>query len=263
MCSPRGIALTPSGDVFVGSDCFSPHLARFTATGAFLGTWGLGTGFQGPPNGVAIDGAGNLFVTDYDGLSVVKFSSTGARLTSWTTTTPPVDIVVNGSGEVFVSEITGRRVVKYTNNGVSLGTIGVAGSGPGQYDVPQGIGMDATGRLYVADWGRKRILRYLANGTFDMEFATSGQPYDVAAGPDGNVYVVFLGGGAIGYSPAGALLFGLPTPDGASGAFRIVIGPTGAIYFAEQNSNRVTWYQMASSTSAQRTTFGRLKALYR
>src|SRR5262245_13108393 len=63
LCSPRGIDTSPSGDVFVGSDCGRSlhHIERFTAVGGLVGTWGFSSGYQGSPNGVALDGSGHVF----------------------------------------------------------------------------------------------------------------------------------------------------------------------------------------------------------
>jgi sugar lactone lactonase YvrE len=164
---------------------------------------------------------------------------------------------------VFVSEINGTRVQKFTNGGAYLSTIGA----PGQFLSPTGIGLDAGGRLYVADKTRRRILRFHASGNFDMEFATPGEPDDVAVGPDGNVYVVYIGGsGGHVFSPTGELLQGFQRSDAfAGGPFRITIGPTGLMYVTEQflTANRVMMFQIDLTTAASRTTFGRLKAMYR
>ena len=94
-----------------------------------------------------------------------------------------------------------------------------------------------------------------------MEFATPTSPTDVAVGPDGNFYVVHVDAGrASQYSPSGVLLneFG-----SFYLAYRIAISPTGAIYIAEQGYDRVSRFQIDLSTAATRTTFGRLKAMYR
>lgn len=264
MCSPRGIAISPAGQVTVGSDCTSPHLARFTPEGVFLEAWAFPAGYQGSPNGVAADGSGNVFVTDYDLNRVHKFDSGGLALTFWGASAGPADLAVNGSGDVFVVALVGRRVEKFSNSGGFLGTIGSTGSGPGQYSEPVGLGTDPNGRLYVADAGRGRVLRFLANGSFDMEFAPPAPPYDVAVGPDGNVYVITSTDNLVlQYSPGGVLLRSFQSPAGMALEWRIAISSTGAIYITEQYNHRVTKFQIDMTTGVSHTSFGRLKALYR
>lgn len=142
--------------------------------------------------------------------------------------------------------------------------IGSFGPGPGQYQEPAALAVDASGRLYVADAGRQRVLRFLPNGSFDMEFAPPNRPSDVAVGPDGNIYVVSTESVQIHqYSPGGVRLLTFQSLEGLGGAFRIAISSTGAIYIAEQYRDRIMKYQTNMATSSTPTSFGRLKALYR
>jgi DNA-binding beta-propeller fold protein YncE len=274
LCRPHGIGLSPSGDVFVGSDCtLNQHVAHYTASGGLVATWDFPrgpTGFQGPPDGVAADGSGNVFVVDYAGNAVYKYASSGSLLALWRNVGPapgifsgPEDVAVNAAGEVFVVELHGTRVRKFTNSGSYLMTIGSAGSGPGQFQYPFAIGLDASGRLYVVDTGGMRILRFRADGAFDMEFAAQATPNDVAVGPDGNVYLISYDGPVGQYSPSGALVQEFGPPGGLSGAMRIAISPDGAICITEANNNRVVVFQIETATRAERTSFGRLKAMYR
>jgi len=211
-----------------------------------------------------MDGSGNVFVTDYDGGTVLKYTSAGALVTSWGGLSQPGALAVDGSGNVYVLELSGRQVKKFTTGGSLLATFGSTGTGPGQFQDPQGIALDASGRIYVADYTRVRILRFLADGTFDMEFPTPVAPTDVAVGPDGNIYVVgFYAAQAYEYSPSGAQLLAFEPPDGFYGAFRIAIGPTGAMYVSEQYHTRITRFQIDQTTAALPLSFGRLKAMYR
>jgi len=239
-------------------------MEHFTAAGGLVGTWAFPVGYFGPPNGVALDGSGDVYATDYERNRVYKFTSSGALLTTWDTSFPhPVDIAADGSGDVCVVEL-GGGVEKFTTGGSYQATIGSAGTGQGQFQEPVGIALDASGRIYVADAGRVRILRFLANGSFDMEFTPPGAPYDVAVGPDGNIYIVLFDFGQVyQYSPSGVLLLSFGSPSGLNGAYRIAINPTGTIFITEQRSTRITRFQIDRTTGVMRLTFGRLKALYR
>lgn len=264
--TPRGLALSPSGDVFVGDDSnggYGGHLAQFTGAGTLTDTWAFSGGTPVNPDGVAVDGSSVVFVTDPDHNRIRKYTR-GFVFSSFVTAFQPVDIALNGADEVFVVALGGQQVQKFTNGGSLLATIGSAGVGPGQFQDPQGIAVDGGGRIYVADFTRMRILRFLASGSFDMEFATPGSPADVAVGPDGNVYVVGVDMNRVyQYSSSGALLLSFQPPDGLHGAYRIAISPTGAMYISERYYARITRFQIDHTTSIARTTFGRLKAMYR
>lgn len=263
---PRGIAQGPSGDVFVGAgDVAGTHIARFTGTGTLTSTWELGGLFLWyEPNGVAVDGSNVVFVTDATANRIRKFTSVGFHFSSFVTGLQPVDVALNSANEVFVMAAGNKQVQKFTNSGSLLASFGSAGGGPGQFEDPQGLAVDGSGRVYVADHTRMRIIRFLANGVFDMEFATPVPPSDMAVGIDENIYVISPESGSVyRYSPSGSFQLAFGSPLGLSYVSRICVGPAGAIYITEQGTSRVTKFQIDRATSATRVTFGRLKAMYR
>jgi sugar lactone lactonase YvrE/4-amino-4-deoxy-L-arabinose transferase-like glycosyltransferase len=81
--------------------------------------------------------------------------------------------------------------------------IGQSGSEPGQLQAPRGMAMAADGSLYVADSRNQRIQHFAADGTLISAWGSFGEttstetaaggtfnePWDVAVGPDGSVYV--------------------------------------------------------------------------
>jgi sugar lactone lactonase YvrE len=264
LCSPRGTGVAPGGDVFVGSDCSQSHMERFNAAGELVATWGFTPRYGGPPNGVAVDGSGNVFVLDMGLNRVLKYTTSGALVGNWSGGSAPVDVAVDGAGNVYVAEMTGRRVRKIGSNGILVAMFGESGTGPGQFQELSGVTVDASGRVYGADGERMRIVRFLADGTFDMEFTPPSPPSDVAVGPDGNIYVVsYESAQVFQYSPGGMWLQSFGSPLGLQGAFRIVIDSTGSLFVTEQSPNRVTKFQIDLATPARVLTFGRLKAMYR
>ncbi|NOY98380.1 MAG: TIGR03663 family protein [Chloroflexi bacterium] len=93
----------------------------------------------------------------------------------------------------------------YEQNAVTLAAnliFGVNGAGPGQFDAPRGIAIAPDGSLYIADSRNHRIQHFSADGEFINAWGVFGdaslspappgafnEPWGVAVGPDGSVYV--------------------------------------------------------------------------
>jgi hypothetical protein len=61
------------------------------------------------------------------------------------------------------------RVVKFDKDGKYLMTWGKKGSGPGEFNLPHSIDIDANRRLYVADRSNSRIQIFDENGKYISE----------------------------------------------------------------------------------------------
>ncbi len=83
-----------------------------------------------------------------------------------------------------------------------VGSVGVVGAEPGQFNAPRGLETAPDGTLYVADSRNHRIQYFSADGSLLGTWGTFGdvntgtapdgafnEPWDVAIGPDGSVYV--------------------------------------------------------------------------
>jgi hypothetical protein len=118
--SPRGIAVGADGVVYVADR--GDRVQRFDATGAFEVQWGsLGQadGQFNDAQGIAVDGQGNVFVTDVQNSRIQKFSSTGGFLTKWGTAgsadgqfRTPRDTAF-GSDQVYVADVDNARVQRF------------------------------------------------------------------------------------------------------------------------------------------------------
>jgi uncharacterized protein (TIGR03663 family) len=87
-----------------------------------------------------------------------------------------------------------------------LGTVGVPGNAPGQFNFPRAVAVDADGKIYVADSGNNRVQVFNTDGSFLREWGSTckldtgegcqgdgrgqfNEPWGIAVGPDGSVYV--------------------------------------------------------------------------
>jgi sugar lactone lactonase YvrE len=176
--SPLGVAVDGSGNVyFVVGAYFDPsnNLISGTLYKETLSAGGYSqTVIPTPgvidPAGVAVDGAGDVYITENDGgisppppvvyERVVKeaFSSGGYTQSVIPTNGlgTPWGIAVDANGNVYISDTTNKTVLKETLSGESYIQSTISTS---QLDLPVGIAVQGNGNLYIADTFNWRILK--------------------------------------------------------------------------------------------------------
>ncbi len=105
-------------------------------------------------------------------------------------------------GEAGISYESGQRTIAASQQ-LGLGTPGTAA---GQFNFPRAVAVDSEGRVYVADSGNNRVQVFGADGSFLREWGSTckldtgegcidggrgqfNEPWGIAVGPDGSVYV--------------------------------------------------------------------------
>jgi len=91
------------------------------------------------------------------------------------------------------------RVQKFTHSGTFITKWGSYGTGDGQFNEPQGIDVDASGHVYVADVKNHRVQKFSSSGVFQSKWGSYGtgagqfnQPHGIDVDADCNVYVCDL-----------------------------------------------------------------------
>jgi sugar lactone lactonase YvrE len=151
-----------SGSVYV-ADSLNGRVQQFMTNGFFISKWGSNGTADGQfntPVGVAVDSSGNVYVADTGNHRIQKFSSDGSFLTKWGT----------DGGQV--------------------------GYGDGEFSWPNGIAVDGSGNVYVADQNNNRVQKFSSDGRFITKWGSPGTDYGQFVFPDGiavdsfgNVYV--------------------------------------------------------------------------
>lgn len=146
----------------------------FAADGVFLrtiGSWGSNPdqapgsepGTLGYPEGVAVDGQGQVYVADQH--RVVIYSKDGVWLRTFEVE-PPLNsagsnsmaLAVDREGRIYVTDAWNHRVQVLAKDGTILATWGGPGTENGQFNVPMGASLDpANNRLFVTDMWNHRI----------------------------------------------------------------------------------------------------------
>lgn len=234
--SPYAIAVAPDGGLIVG-DNGSSTIRRVTAAGVvstIAGTAyergsvdGLGVAARfNSVQGIAVNSAGDAYVTDLVDQTVRKLSTTGAVTTLAGVSrglgfagVDPIGIfrssgapTVDTSGNVYVPDTADSVIRKITPDGrvgIFAGSLlirdGVDGvGGVARFDLPTGLATDAEGSVYVADLGNAAIrkiqsgarvttyagaLRQVGSADGTPGAARFRSPVSLAFGADGTLYV--------------------------------------------------------------------------
>ena len=166
---PLGLAFDKAGNLYV-TDLSGPYqkVLVIDRTAQVVRTLGEKDKLSFP-NGVAVDGAGKVFVTDSNNGRLLMFDAQGTvrgqigRGSGQGNLGLPRGLAVDGQGRVFVADATGQGVFIYrAPSGDSrrlefLGFIGGQGAADGQFQYPNSAAIDARGRVYVADTFNDRV----------------------------------------------------------------------------------------------------------
>src|SRR5207247_784328 len=136
---PRGVAVDGQGNVYV-ADTWNARIAKFDPSGKFLKNWGEGKQDLGSGRRATMtDGteAGN---------AAEPLGFFGPRA-----------VAVDGQGNVYISDTGNKRIVVTDSEGKYLYQWGHPGADPGAFSEPIGIAVDDQGRVYVADTWNGRV----------------------------------------------------------------------------------------------------------
>ena len=242
---PEGIAVNAASSLLYVGDTWNHTIRQITLAGVvttFAGAPGnagtndgIGSSAQfNQPRGIAVDGAGNVYVGDTGNQTVRKITAaglvttlagsptnygaangTGANARFW----DPQGIALDTATNLYVADSINNTIRMITSAGVVTtlaGTAGTFGSRDGagagaRFWQPQGIAVNGVGNIYVADSGNGTI-RQIASGAMVTTLAGSSSigsadgpgsssrffgPAGAALDNSGNSYVADTGNGTI------------------------------------------------------------------
>lgn len=191
---PAAVAVDRNNNIYV-ADTANNEVREFTAGGVIVriaGTGASGSSGDGAaataatlsgPAGVAVDGAGNVYIADtgnnkiryVDGQTGIISSLAGTGTAGYTgdgsaaagaSLSGPTALALSRSGALYIAD-TGNNTVRevalrngYIRTILGNGVAGNAGDGllgPGQLNSPAGLAVDNNGTLYVADTGNHTL----------------------------------------------------------------------------------------------------------
>ena len=200
--APNGIALDPSGNLFV-ADMYNHDIRKIIISSGLVSTYsgspnvpgllnrkiGMAASFVNP-NGVAIDSLGNIYISDSERNSIQKISTLGVVTT-------------------FAGSLVG--LAGYAN----------ATGNDALLNHPMGLAFDSSDNLFVADNGNSVIRKISSNGIVST-FAGS---LDLITNPDPTPTPGYWNGRAIDAQ--------FNSPIG------VAVDSSGSVYVADSNNNAI------------------------
>ena len=216
--NPYDVKLDGAGNLFI-ADSLNQRIREVSSAGIISSIAGNGNaGYSGDggnataaslnvPLSIALDGAGNLYISDNANQRIRKVSAGGTISTiagngqagfsgdggaaAQAQFNGPADLAVDRHGNLFIVDSLNCRLRQIS----STGTINtVAGSGIQRFagdggpavaaslDVPIGVAVDGAGNLYIADTNSRRVRRVGTDGTIQT-LAGNGGPFSGDGGP--------------------------------------------------------------------------------
>ncbi len=211
--SPRYIAFSDNGDMFVTSDDHCIHVCCDKTSG----------------NRRAINTIGS------HGIGKLQFQL-------------PYGIEIS-NGIVYVAEFWGHRIHMLTTEGEFIGTFGERGSGIGQFNSPSDVKISPDGRVYVADESNDRVQVFNPDWTISHVIDSSSVPDGVMfSHPDaiafdlsGDVHVISSFSGTVLFTPTGQFVRHYGGSE-LRYPFGIAIDPSGYSWVTSWSNNTLSVY---------------------
>ncbi len=253
---PFGIAVNGAGTIYVG-DNEDERIEEWEAAPAApaytsqFGAKGSENGQLKEPRGVAVAKNGNIYVLDTANSRVEEFSTSGAYLEKFGSSgkekgelSSPYAMTVDSKGNVWIADTGNDRVDEFNEKrefvqafgwGVSNGEeklevctttckAGLAGAGAGQLKEPKGIGITATGDIYVGDGANNRVEEFNEKGEFLAAFG-----FGVSNEKD--EYEICTSSCKAGVAGSGNGQFNSPRG--------VAVAPNGTVWIADDSNDRV------------------------
>lgn len=257
-----GITVDSHGNVFVG-DSGNSRIQKFSAQGEFVLAWGQKSTGASQPVYMAIDGEGNLYVSDRGG-RIQKFDFSGRILDQWAEQgsangqfSDPMGIAVDQSNNIFVVDAMNYRIQKFDGEGQFLMKWGEPGDLPGEFSYPSTIAIDSNGFIYVSD--NTRIQKFTVDGTSISQWPGGPTP-GIAVDSDDNVYFT-TSDGVEKFDSNGIDIGGWGSTGQGPGEFSfphaIAIDSSDRVYVADSGNNRIQVFDSDGTFLFQWGTAGR------
>lgn len=199
---PIGVAVDPVRQRVFVADSGLGKLLVLDSHGRLLAEWAPPGGF-GRPAGLALDRAGQLYVTDVVQRQVFVFGADGtlvarrgSKLTEDGRFGRPVSVAIGPANELLVLDVGMFRVEVQNSQGELLRKFGQLGDVPGAFARPRSIAVNSQGLVLVSDAAFDNVQIFDLAGQLLLYFGVPGKgagqfnlPAGVSFDSEGRIFV--------------------------------------------------------------------------
>ncbi len=202
---PNGDFVGPFGDVKFSHGKVMPMLKEVADKGrkpdmsGYQAVYGAAGCSNCGAHEIRVDPQGNVWVVDAPGQVIIKMNPQGKTIMTLGTRDKrgktnslfylPTDIGFAPNGELVVTDGYGNaRVMRFTADGTYLGEFGMRGNGPGQFQLPHNVVIDARGLIYVSDRDNQRVEIFDASGRYLRQWEHVGALSSLIMTPDQHIW---------------------------------------------------------------------------
>ena len=254
------------GEVLIYGIGTGPQIAYSPGTAIAIAPVVNGAGLRSPI-GLAVDGAGDLFVADGGNNRIVEVPAGGGAAIAIDPTVNgiglngPLGMAGGGAGDLFIADLNNNRVVEVPAGGGAAIAIGPTVSG-GSLNAPSGVAVDGAGNLFIANLDCICVVEIPVGGGEAIEIGpvVNGvgleNPWGLAVDGMGNLFIADFNlvsptqpaiGNRIVEVPAGGGAATAIDPtvnsEGLSFPYGVAVDVAGDIFIADTYNNRAVELQ--------------------
>jgi hypothetical protein len=252
---PSSLAVDGWGNVFIadaGNNAIKEWMPA-SNTVTTLASWEPNTNlFPVPillPYGVAVDGAGNVYIAGIATNSIIQewltASNTIIPLVSrglipgvgwWGLTVPPFGVAADGAGNIYITESDHNTIAEFTVANSNITALVSSG-----LNYPAGVAVDGIGNIYIADTWNHTIKEWVATSNTVTTLVSSGlhAPYNIAVNGVGNIYIADTYNNAIKEWVAASNTVTTLVSSGVSRPTGVAADGWGNVYIADNLNNAI------------------------
>ncbi|HJP64267.1 MAG TPA: NHL repeat-containing protein, partial [Mucilaginibacter sp.] len=228
---PWDVTVDASGNVYTISETGNT-LYKITPTGTRT-TLASG-GSLNAPTGVAIDGLGNIYVSNFGTGEVLKYNTSGTLLSTISGFNQPYGISFDASNNAYVGDVGSNTIIK-----ISAGTNATSTYATGLV-TPYGTAVDPSGNLYVSEYTTNNDIVKITPAGVRSVFATGfNAPRQLGSDAAGNIYVADYGNNVVKKITSAGVVSTITQATGLSNPRSIQVDAAGSVYIADYGNNRI------------------------